>query len=448
MTARILVVDDERNIRLMLEQVLNLAGYEMVGAASGEEAVSRAAEGDIDAVLLDVKLGGMDGLETLSHLRRRAPDTTIIMMSGHGTIETAVAAVRKGAFDFLEKPLGRDKTLLTLENALRLRALTLENRSLRAATGGEELLGESPPMRALRDRIAQVAPTEARVLIEGESGVGKELVARALHRQSRRAQRPLLTLNCAAIPAELIESELFGHVRGAFTGATAGRAGVFEAADGGTLLLDEIGDMPPSMQAKLLRVLESGESIRVGTHQATRVDVRVLSATHRDLAAAVVAGEFREDLYHRMNVVPLRVPPLRERPEDIPILAQHFLRIHCERHHLPARRFGAEALLTLGRHRWPGNVRELRNLVERLAILAPSEVLNADYVAAELPSEGGGGVSSMSLRSLVADLERKAILAALRGAGGNVSEAARRLDLERSHLYKKARQLGLDLSER
>ena len=448
MKAHVLVVDDERNIRLMLEQMLGLAGHEVDCVASGEEALEHLGRRRIDAVLLDVRLPGIDGLETLRRIRSGHPDCAVVMMSGHGTIETAVRAVREGAQDFLEKPLGRDATLLSLENALRLRSLTLENRRLRAETGQGDLLGEAPVMRELRDRIAQVGPTDASVLVQGESGSGKELVARALHRASRRADGPFLALNCAAVPEELIESELFGHTRGAFTGATTARAGVFEAAGGGTLLLDEIGDMPAPMQAKLLRVLETHEVTRVGSHESVRVDVRVLAATHRDLAESAREGGFREDLFHRLNVVPLRVPALRERPEDLPLLATTFLERAVQRQQLGARSFTAGALQRLGRHDWPGNVRELRNLVERLAILSPGERIDEDFVAGELPGTSGGGtVATTTLKDVVAEAERRAIAAAVRGAGGNVAEAARRLGLERAHLYKKARALGVSLRD-
>ena len=448
MSAHVLVVDDERNIRLMLEQMLGLAGFEVHGVASGEEAVERLSTQPVDAVLLDVRLPGIDGLETLRRIRRANADVAVVMMSGHGSIETAVRAVREGAHDFLEKPLGRDATLLTLENALRVRSLTRENRRLRAETGQGDLLGEAAVMHALRDRIAQVAPTDAFVLVQGESGTGKELVAHAVHRASRRANGPFLAVNCAAVPGELIESELFGHTRGAFTGATAARAGVFEAAHGGTLFLDEIGDMPLPMQAKLLRVLESGEITRVGSNTTLRVDVRVITATHRDLSAAASEGDFREDLYHRLNVVPLHVPALRDRAEDIPLLARTFLERAVDRQQLGPRVFSAAALQQLGRGTWPGNVRELRNLVERLAILSPGERIEAEFVEAELPHDQATvPEGASSLREIVAACERRAIEQAVRGAGGNVAEAARRLGLERAHLYKKARALGVSLRE-
>lgn len=444
MSRRVLVVDDERNIRAMLEQMLVLAEYEVSCAESGEEALEQVQSGEFDLVLLDVRMAGLGGIQTLQRLGEASPSTAVVMMSGHASIATAVEAVRLGAVDFLEKPLTRDKTLLTLENALRRRELEAENARLRAASFGQSILGESQSIAELRERIAQVAPTEARVLITGESGTGKELIAKALHAGSARARRPFLAVNCAAVPAELIESELFGHVRGAFTGAASARAGVFEEADGGTLFLDEIGDMPRAMQAKLLRVLEIGEITRVGSSRTVKVDVRVLAATHRDLAQAAQQGEFREDLYHRLNVIPIRAPALRERAEDIPLLAEHFLTQELERQKLSPRRFSAGALRALGRYAWPGNVRELRNNVERLAILSRFECIDEAAVLADLQGLGGED-GSLSLKEAVEQAERRAIENALRGSDGNVSEAARRLGLERSHLYKKARALGLEL---
>jgi len=443
---RVLVVDDERNIRAMLEQMLVLAGYEVRCVESGEAALELARAEGFELVLLDVRMSGIDGIDTLKRLREESPRSAVVMMSGHASIGTAVEAVHEGAVDFLEKPLTRDKTLVTLENALRRRDLEVENARLRAARYGQRLLGEAPAMLELRERIAQVAPTAARVLISGESGTGKELIAQALHSGSARAKRPFLTVNCAAVPAELIESELFGHVRGAFTGAASARAGVFEDADGGTLFLDEIGDMPLPMQAKLLRVLESGELTRVGSTRAIKVDVRVIAATHRELAGAVREGAFREDLYHRLHVIPIHAPPLRERAEDIPLLAEHFLEQEVARQKLPPRSFSAGALRALGRHAWPGNVRELRNFVERLAILSRSERISESAVLADLPM-GSADETLLTLKESVEQAEREAIETALRGAQGNVSEAARRLGLERSHLYKKARALGLELRD-
>jgi DNA-binding NtrC family response regulator len=446
---RVLVVDDEKNICRMLEQTLELANYQVESRHDAESALELLnADALFHAVMLDVRLPTMDGLEALRRIREAHPDISVVMMSGHGSIEDAVRAVRDGASDFLEKPLGRDKTLLTLENALKLRSLTLENRDLRAAAGEGELLGSSGVMRALRERIGQVAPTDARVLITGESGSGKELVARALHRAGTRSDRPLLAMNCAAVPAELIESELFGHVRGAFTGAVSARSGVFETADSGTLFLDEIGDMPSRMQAKLLRVLETGEITRVGSTANHQVDVRVVAATHRDLARAAREGGFREDLFHRLNVVPLLVPPLRQRGEDIPELAEHFLRLSTQRQKLAPRRFDRRALQILGRHPWPGNVRQLRNFVERLAILAPGERIDEAFVEAELEAvvrDDGPQNRALTLKETVVQAERQAIEKAVRAADGNMSEAARRLGLERAHLYKKARALDLDL---
>ena len=447
MKHRMLIVDDERNLRLMLGQMLELAGYEVHSVASGEEALQWLETNSADVVFLDVRLPGMDGIATLARIAADHTQLVVIMMSGHGTIETAVRAVRQGAVDFLEKPLSRDQVLHTLSQVLQLQQLREENRRLRAAVGEGELLGEAGPMQQLRARISQVAPTDATVLILGESGSGKELVARALHRESRRATGTFLALNCAAIPVELIESELFGHARGAFTGAVADRAGVFETASGGTLFLDEIGDMPLVLQAKLLRVLESSEFVPVGASTPRRADVRVVAATHQDLEARVAGGEFRADLFHRLNVVPLRVPALRERIEDIDVLATAFLEQAVARQQLPARCFAADGLRALGRYSWPGNVRELRNLVERLAILAPAARIDAAFIEAELPNSIGHDKASGTLRAVVEQCERETITRAVRGAGGNVAEAARRLGLERAHLYKKARALGLSLRE-
>jgi DNA-binding NtrC family response regulator len=448
MKSRILIVDDEQNLRLMLGQMLELAGHEVDAVASGEDAVARLRDRTVDVVFLDVRLPGIDGLATLTALRKAHPDLGVIMMSGHGTIETAVRAVRQGAVDFLEKPLSRDQVLITLDQVLELKRLQAENRRLRAVVGEGELIGDSAPMEDLKARLSQVAPTEATVLILGESGSGKELVARQIHRESRRSGAAFLALNCAAIPGELIESELFGHMRGAFTGAVSDRAGVFETADGGTLFLDEIGDMPLPSQAKLLRVLETGEFVPVGATKSRRSDVRVVAATHRDLEARAAEGSFRQDLLHRLNVVPMVVPPLRERLEDVPGLARAFLEQAIARQSLPPRRFGAEALQALGRHPWPGNVRELRNLVERLAILASGETIGADFVESELTGDGERAAGpGPTLRSIVEQCEREAITRAVRGSAGNVAEAARRLGLERAHLYKKARALSLNLRE-
>lgn len=446
MSAQILVVDDEQNIRLMLEPMLQLAGYDVRSVGSAEEALALSEEADFDLVLLDVRLPGMDGLQALSALRGTQPAPDVLMMSGHGTIETAVQAVRSGAINFLEKPLSRDATLMAVESALRMRSLRAENERLRAAAKGEPLLGESRAMVALRQRIQQVGQSDARVLIRGESGTGKELVAQAIHAASARCDKPFIALNCAAIPAELIESELFGHTKGAFTGATSARAGVFEAANGGILFLDEVGDMPLPAQAKLLRVLENQTVTRLGSHREIKVDVRVLSATHRDLKRMSSEQSFREDLYHRLHVVPVDVPALRDRLEDVSLLAEHFLAREIAIQKLPRRRFASAALKALGRYSWPGNVRELRNFVERLAILAVDETVDEAFVISELPSAEGEAVPT--LKESVALAERRAIVSALRGAAGNVAEAARRLGLERSHLYKKAKALGLQVGER
>ena len=447
-SANVLIVDDERNIGLMLEQMLALEGHTVEIVGDGESALSRLERSGIDAVLLDVRLPGIDGVEVLRRMRTAGHDVPVVMMSGHGTIETAVRAVREGAHHFLEKPLTRDITLVTLGNALASRELVRENERLRSALGQGELVGRSTAMDTLRDRIARAAPTDANVLIHGESGSGKELVARAVHRKSARNAKPFVAVNCAALPLELIESELFGHVPGAFTGATARRAGKFEAADGGTLFLDEIGDMPLEAQAKLLRVLETREVTRLGTNDTRKVDVRVVAATHRDLERRARDGSFREDLFHRLNVARLEVPPLRARREDVPVLAELFLERAVADQGLTPRRFAAEALQALGRHDWPGNVRELKNVVERIAIFSPTATIDADAVTAEFPRiEDAGDAEATRLKDILAAAERDAIHAAVRGANGNVAEAARRLGLERSHLYKRARAVGVSLRD-
>src|SRR5690606_33430277 len=365
--ARILIVDDEDGIRKVLRQLLEYEGHEVRTASGGGEAITAFEEFEPDLTFLDVKMARMDGLEVLMRLRAIDPDALVVMISGHGTIETAVEATRRGAYDFLEKPLDTDRILVTLRNALQQRGLVQENARLRGEVESRhEIVGGSFAIRALLDRIEKVAPTDARVLITGENGTGKELVARAIHRLSTRADGPFVEVNCAAIPAELIESELFGHVKGSFTGAVADRSGKFEQADGGTLCLDEIGDMSPAAQAKVLRALQEGIITRVGGERPIRVDVRVVAATNKDLKQEIARRRFREDLYFRLNVVPIHVPPLRERRDDIPMLIRHFARIAVERQRLPDRAFSQGAIERLCAMDWPGNVRELRNTVERL----------------------------------------------------------------------------------
>jgi DNA-binding NtrC family response regulator len=449
MGATILIVDDERNIQVTLARALSLEGYAAETASGGQEALEKIAALPVDLVVMDVKMPDVDGLTVLEKARATRPELPVIIMSGHGSLETVRQAFKLGAFDYLEKPITeRDKLLVAVRNGLALRRLALENAELRREAGRGEMMGSGGAMQRLRDLIRRAAPSEGRVLVTGENGTGKELVARALHEGSRRKAAPFVKLNCAAVPADLIESELFGHEKGAFTGAVAARRGKFELADGGTLFLDEVGDMPAAMQAKVLRALQEGELERVGGQQTLRVDVRVVAATNKDLSAEVAAGRFREDLFYRLAVVLVHVPPLRERKEDIPELAASFLAEACARNGRRPMTFGREALLALQSHSWPGNVRELRNLVERIAILCDGPALSDADVASVLPGarrprEERPAREGASFHELVEDAEREIILAALARQGENVTETARALGLERSHLYKKMRALGI-----
>ncbi|HVH08783.1 MAG TPA: sigma-54 dependent transcriptional regulator, partial [Gemmatimonadales bacterium] len=376
MSRRVLVVDDEKGIREALTQLLEYEEIDVRSGASGSAALELYPEFRPHLVFLDVKMQGMDGLETLRKLRELDPHAQVVMISGHGTIQTAVEATQLGAYDFLEKPLDTDRVLLTLRNALAHVDLASENVRLTAEVRAQyEIVGTSRAVKAVIERIEKVAPTQARVLITGENGTGKELVARAIHTLSPRARGPFVEVNCAAIPSELIESELFGHIKGSFTGAIADRAGKFELADGGTLFLDEIGDMSLAAQAKVLRALEDGVIARVGSGKPLAVDVRVIAATNKELRAEIAAGRFREDLLYRLNVVPIEVPPLRERRADVPHLVEHFVARLTERGGLEGKRFDPAAVQRLATYDWPGNIRELRNAVERLLILAPSPVV-------------------------------------------------------------------------
>jgi DNA-binding NtrC family response regulator len=394
----------------------------------------------------------MDGLEFLARLREQAPAVPVVLMSGQATVEGAVKATKLGALDFVEKPVSLDRLLLTLRNALRTSRLERENRELKSYWQGElALIGESGPMVALRALVEKAAPTHVPILILGENGTGKELVARAIHELSPRAERAFVRMNCAAVPAELVESELFGHEKGAFTGAATQRKGRFEQADGGTLLLDEIGDMAPAMQAKVLRVLQDGELTRVGSATEVKVDVRVISATNRDLESLLAEGAFREDLYYRINTLTLRTPALRERAADVPALVAHFAEAATRRNLWKARRFAPEALDLLKRQPWKGNVRELRNVVERALILCAGDPISAEEIRVALPAAAparpGAVPTEGALRDVVDAFEREVIRERLRATGGHVTAAARSLDLERSHLYKKCKQLGLDIRE-
>ncbi|HWO20849.1 MAG TPA: sigma-54 dependent transcriptional regulator [Kofleriaceae bacterium] len=447
--ATILVIDDEPNILTTVRRNLDLEGYHVEVAGSAQAGLAKVAESDIDLILLDVMMPGEGGLEVLPKLRVASPDTVIVMMSGNATIETAVQATKGGAHDFVEKPLSGDKLLLTVQNALNFARLRYEADRLRKRAQADfAMIGRGAAMRAIFDKVAKTAPTTGRVLVTGENGTGKELVARAVHEHSRRADGPFVKLNCAAIPSELIESELFGHEKGAFTGATQQRRGKFELADGGTLFLDEVGDMNPSAQAKVLRVLQENELERVGGGETIKVDVRVIAATNKDLAAEIAAGRFREDLYYRLAVVPIELPPLRQRREDIPSLAEHFLAQVCADNGRRLKKMAPSAMTLMMQHEWPGNVRELKNVVERLTILTgDADVITEADVGDALPrvkSVKAEFSRGTPFKDLVAAAEREIIMAALDANDHHVSNTARELQLERSHLYKKMRALGID----
>jgi two-component system, NtrC family, nitrogen regulation response regulator NtrX len=451
----ILIVDDEPGVRSALGGVLRDEGYEVDAVDSGEACLDRLAQQAYDVVVLDIWLPGMDGLATLARMRERQIEVQVVVISGHGNIESAVRAIKMGAFDFVEKPLSLEKTVLVVRNALRQRRLEAENQALRARVDAQHtMVGESYAMVQLREQVATAAPTNGRVLIFGENGTGKELVARNIHLLSRRRTGPFVEVNCAAIPEELIESELFGHVRGAFTGAVADRRGKFEAAHGGTIFLDEIGDMSLKTQAKVLRVLQEQVMEAVGGSTRIKVDARVLAATNKDLPAEIRAGRFREDLYFRLNVVPIFVPPLRERQEDIPRLADHFMAMLAREYGRRAKVFEPEAVAALQRYPWPGNVRELRNLVERLMIMVAGDRITArdlsflDHgmtvgsyaAAADTPSHASAMAPLHDARD---QFEREYILRALAAQQGNISKTSEMLGIERSNLYRKMRAFGI-----
>ena len=444
---RVLVIDDEKAIRETLSAILADEGYAVTAVESGEEGLRRLVEESYDLVFLDVWLRDRDGLSLLEATDGRLRDVPVVMISGHANVETAVRAVRLGAYDFLEKPLSLDRVVLTAQKAIERRDLLAEIASFRGRRESESaLLGESPPMRRLREEIARVAATDARVLITGENGTGKELVARQIHRRSERSGAPLVEVNCAAIPEDLIESELFGHVRGSFTGASEDRRGKFEEADGATLFLDEVADMSAKTQAKVLRALQEGRFTRVGGTRPIESDARVLSATNKNLSEEIRRGAFREDLYFRLAVVPIEVPPLRERPDDIPLLAEHFLREASGRFGRKPKSLSAAAVGALQAYRWPGNVRELKNLIERLMILCPSEEVRREDLPAEIRDAIGESIApNAPLRDARDDFERRYILAALRKYRGNVSRTAEALDLERSNLYRKLKTYGIEV---
>lgn len=473
MSARILIIDDEEAIRFSLRGILEDEGYEIIEASTGEDGLRQLSSDTPDVVFLDIWMPGMDGLAVLDHIHTATPSLPVIMISGHGTIETAVCAIKKGAHDFIEKPLSLEKALLAVERALEVRDLKRENEALRSAipsaSRANELIGVTPPVLQIRNQISRVAPTDAWVLITGENGTGKELVARAIHNGSQRASRPLVAVNCAAIPEELIESELFGHEKGAFTGAESAKTGKFEMADKGTLFLDEIADMSLKTQAKILRILQEQSFERVGGNRTIRVDVRVVAATNKNLEAAIAHGEFREDLYYRLRVFPLQLPPLRERSGDIPELLEFFMEQLCQEQRFTPIRFDAEALETLCAYRWPGNVRELRNFVERMLILhmgttvhrhdLPPEFLRKASViptntASEPEAHPVPKQDELVQPESIADFkaarnafEAKFLAMRLQECGGNVSKLAELVGLERSHLYRKLKGYQIQVSE-
>jgi two-component system nitrogen regulation response regulator NtrX len=448
----VLVVDDEGDIRSSLRMILEYEGYDLLEAQSGEEALSRLEVARPDAMILDIKMPRMDGLEVLARIRQAEPGLPVVMISGHGTIATAVEATRLGAFDFMEKPLARDRVLLVLRNALERRRLEDENRDLKLSYEERfKLIGSSAPMQSVRDAMSLAAPTKASVLITGESGSGKELVARGIHRNSPRAKKAFIKVNCAAIPDELIESELFGHEKGSFTGASRDQLGKFAQADGGTLFLDEVGDMSLRTQSKVLRALQDGEIEPVGAAKSFVVDVRVIAATNKKLEEEIAAGRFREDLFFRLNVVPIELPPLRDRSEDIPDLVAEFAAAFCAENGMKAKTFAADAVDALKRLPWRGNVRELRNAVERMIIMTPRPMIRAADIPPGLglapagAEAGGVGAASQAatLQEFKDATERAFILAKLEEHDWNVAATAKAIDTPRSNLYKKLETYGI-----
>jgi len=446
---KILVVDDEESIRKSLKMILEYEGYEVYEAGDGYSALDLIDEiFDIDLVLLDIKLPGMDGIEVLSEIKKKPYSPEVIMISGHGTIKVAVEATKLGAFDFLEKPLQRERVLLSVRNALNHSRLREENIDLRRKTEKKyEIIGEHPLMKKLWEQILKAAPSNATVLIYGESGTGKELIARAIHKHSLRAKEKFVQVNCAAIPEELIESELFGHEKGAFTGATERKIGKFELADHGTIFLDEVGDMSLKTQSKVLRVLEEGEVQRVGSSQIIKVDVRVIAATNKNLQEEIKKGRFREDLYYRLNVIPIYSPPLRERKEDIPLLINYFIKTYCEENNIKPKKFSEKAIEVMMKYPWKGNVRELKNVVERLLIMSEKDIIDVE----DLPEYIRGDSSVYfpdiknvrSLKEFKELAEKKFILAKLKENNWNISKTARIIGTPRSNLYKKLEQYGI-----
>jgi len=463
---RILVIDDEAAIRDSLRMILEYEHYEFIGAASGPDGLAIIRRDPPDMVLLDIKMPGMNGLETLAEIRKVEEPLPVAMISGHGTITDAVQATRLGAFDFIEKPFTSERVLVTVAKGLEVRELRQENRELKLAMESKyDIVGQSPALKGVLEAVRRAAPTNATVLLLGESGVGKELVARTIHKNSPRAGQRFIQVNCAAIPEELIESELFGHEKGSFTGATEKQIGKFEQADRGTIFLDEVADMSAKTQAKVLRVLQEQEVERLGSARTIKVDVRVIAATNKNLEEAIQRGEFRDDLYFRLNVIPIVVPPLRERREDIPSLVQHFARRTSEEHNLRPKRFDVRALEALQRYRWRGNIRELRNTVERVMIMTAGDVVRLEDLpqdvrgdaaarqpgtdqqpAAPVAAEAGrpaGTLSAGTLREFKDAAERAYLVQKLRENNWNISKTAEVIDTPRSNLYKKLEQYGI-----
>ncbi len=452
----ILIVDDEESIRESLQGILQDEGFRTISAENGEQGISLLRDEIPDMILLDIWMPGMDGIETLRKIREVSPEQLVIMMSGHGTIETAVKATKLGAYDFIEKPLSLEKLLLSVQNALTVGQLVEENRSLKAKIAKEyEMIGDSPIIRQLKEQIAIAAPTSGWVLITGENGTGKELVARAIHTLSGRTSKPFIEVNCAAIPEELIESELFGHEKGAFTGATALRKGKFDLANEGTLFLDEIGDMSLKTQAKVLRILQERKFERVGGSRTIEVDVRVIAATNKDLAEEISKGNFREDLFYRLNVLPFDVPPLRERKEDIPKLITHFLEFYCSKESREIKTVASGAMESLVNYSWPGNVRELKNIIERLVIMVQDQQITEGHLPAATftrkPEEIRSSTSSITelatFREAKEEFEKDFLVQKLEENDWNISRTAEAIEVERSNLHRKIKSFGIELKK-
>jgi two-component system, NtrC family, nitrogen regulation response regulator NtrX len=446
---KILIVDDEKSIRESIKMILEYEGYESLFAENGKKALQVVEEEPVDLVMLDIKMPGMDGLEVLEAIRGLDTDLPVIMISGHGTIETAVESTKKGAYDFLQKPLDRDKVLVTIRNALRQRKLSQDYREIKEKVEiDEEILGTSKAIKNILELVKRVGPTDARILITGENGTGKELVAKALHRYSKRSDMPFVEVNCAAIPNELLESELFGHEKGAFTGAASRRIGKFEFADKGTLFLDEIGDMSLTAQAKVLRAIEEGKIERLGSNKIVEVDVRVIAATNKDLPKLIDEEKFREDLYHRLNVIPVHIPPLRERTDDIPVLAQAFADAVCKRNGFPKKTFEKDTIRQLQSYEWRGNVRELRNIVERLVIMVHGIKISSSDLSLLAPRKKGPVDSIIdsagTFQEFKDNAEKEFLRYQLGKRGWNVSQTAEDLQIQRSHLYNKMKKYGLE----